>query len=146
MPQNLEDLALFAVDASGLDLSKLTASAGGLRDASGQLIRLARPISKDVLEQASKSMPRGPQAAAVVGIAGAVVGAGAIGFAVAENRDVIGRKARDTWRKVRGICPEQRSFDPWQEAGSDQSEGCASASRDFDANDDSEAPRHTPHS
>lgn len=140
MPKNLDDLLLFAVDTSGLDLSKLAVGAGGLRDASAQLVRLARPVSKDVLEQASKTRSPGGIGAVVVGAAVGV----AVGVAVSENRGAIGRKARDAWRRVRGDSADERTFDPWQAEPSVHSGETASDSLDPDAGEDSIAPRGAP--
>lgn len=141
VPKNLDDLLLFAVDTSGLDLSKLTVGAGGLRDASAQLVRLARPVSKEFLEQVSKTRSSGSNGAAIVGAA--VVGV-AVGVAVSENRDAIGQKAREAWRRVRGESVVERSFDPWKAEPSEQSDGVASASWGTNASEDGDAPRHTP--
>ena len=138
MPKNLDDLLLFAVDTSGLDLADLTRAAGGLRDASGQLVRLARPVSRDAVEQASRTLSPGSKATAFVGVA--VIGV-AVGVAVSENRRTVGRKVRGAWRRARGGSTQERSYDPWREEPAGQSDGIRSDARDLDARLNHDAPR-----
>jgi len=138
VPKNLDDLLLFAVDTSGLDLSDLTRAAGGLRDASGQLVRLARPVSKDAVEQASRTLSPGSTAAAFVGVA--VVGV-AVGVAVSENRHTVGRKVRGAWRRARDGSMQERSYDPWRGEPAGQTSEIRSDARDLDARLNRDAPR-----
>lgn len=114
MPKKLDSLLLLAVDPSGLDLSKVTLAAGGLRDASGRLVRHARPVAEELLNQGPRARPASSQAAVAVSIA---IAGFAIGIVASENREVIGRKTREAWSKVRRPSPglsadNERSYDP----------------------------------
>lgn len=129
MPKDLNSLFLYAVDMSGIDPSTVTHTAGGLRDAGGRLVRHARPITGELLKQSSRARPAGPQAAAAVGIAVAGI---TVGIVASENREVIGRKARDAWRRVRGVSPtleadDERSYDPWASKRPDDTDGSSAA-------------------
>lgn len=127
MQKDVSSLILYAVDMSGIDPSAVTHAAGGVRDVGGRLVRHARPVTTELLKQSSRARPAGPQAAAAVGVAVAGI---TVGVVVSENREVIGRKARDAWRRVRGAAPaleadDERSYDPWASKRPDGTDGRA---------------------